>query len=48
MKTGLFGGDWEDYIRPVHDYFDNAIAAIQSGGAHAAIARTQATSLNSV
>ncbi|MES2294031.1 MAG: hypothetical protein V4527_12090 [Pseudomonadota bacterium] len=42
MKTGLFGGDWEDFIQPVNDYFDNAIAAIQSGGAHAAIARMQA------
>jgi hypothetical protein len=42
MKTGLFGGDWEDYIQPIDDYFDNAIAAVQTSGAHAAIARMQA------
>ena len=42
MKTGLFGGDWEDFIQPVNDYFDNAINQIQSQGAHGELARMQA------
>ena len=42
MKTGPFGGDWEDFIQPVNDYFDNAINQIQSLGAHGELARMQA------
>ncbi|MGZ5920770.1 MAG: hypothetical protein ACXWLJ_05950 [Rhizomicrobium sp.] len=43
MKTGLFGGDWEDFIQPVNDYFGNAINQIQNQGAHGEPARMQAT-----
>ena len=45
MKIGLFGGGYDDYydanIRPVVDDLDRQITAIQSGGAHAAVARMQ-------
>jgi hypothetical protein len=45
MKIGLFGGGYDDYydanIKPVADDLDRQIAVIQSGGAHAAVARMQ-------